>query len=175
MRNPIHAYIGLGSNLGQRLDSLQEAVSQLHKSQGLVLGQLSAVYDCKPWGYESEHNYLNAVLECQFAGPPLQLAELCYKIESAGGRHQAGANAPRFFQDRSIDLDILHIDGVETTDGRLTLPHPRAHQRAFVLVPLIDIAPSLVLRGKTVGQWLEALSEGEIAGVVASSHVLVVE
>lgn len=175
MQEPLHAYIGLGSNLGDRLAALQEAVSQLHRSEGLTVDQVSEVYECKPMGYESEHDYLNAVVECHYEGPPLQLAELCYKIETAGGRHKAGANPPRFYQDRTIDLDLIHIDDVETADERLTLPHPRAHERGFVLVPLMELAPELVLSGKPVEQWLQSLPVDEIKGVVATSHVLVAE
>jgi 2-amino-4-hydroxy-6-hydroxymethyldihydropteridine diphosphokinase len=165
MPEPLHAYIGLGSNLGDRLAALQRALDLMVAAARLEVRAVSQVYETAPWGYLSEHMYLNAVVECFWGGPPLHLQELCYRIESSGGRHRMGVNPPRYYLDRTIDLDLLYIEGINSKDARLSLPHPRAHLRGFVLAPLAELAPGLELEGQTVEYWLKQLDRNERAAI----------
>ena len=167
MNPPVHGYLGLGSNLGDRLASLQRAVGMLSASAGLTVMRVSQIYECPPWGYDSPNHYLNAVAEITWDGPPLKLWELCYRIEAAVGRHAEGPEQNHEYEDRIVDLDVLWLDGVESSDERLSLPHPRAHQRAFVLVPWHELAPELTIRGRSLTGWIASLPAGEVAGVKA--------
>lgn len=162
----LRGYIGLGSNLGDRRANLQRAIELLAATSRLqVLGH-SSIYESPAWGYESEHTYYNAVAAVEWEGPPLRLLEQCYRIEASLGRHRNGAQHRTGYHDRSIDLDIIWLDGMESDHERLMLPHPHAHQRAFVLKPLCELAPELVLRGQSVSWWLEQLAPENAAATV---------
>jgi len=161
----LQGYIGLGSNLGDRLAALKQAVHMLVATPRLEVLRLSSVYECPPWGYQSEHNYYNAVAEINWQGPPMELANQCYRIEAAGGRHRRGVHHAPGYRDRSIDLDLLWLEGITSHDERLTLPHPRAHVRAFVLVPWHELAPMLVLGRRSLTGWLAQLPKSEVEAV----------
>lgn len=165
MREPLHGYLGLGSNLGNRLLNLQEALNKLDATKQMEIERVSPVYESPAHGYESPNDYLNAVAEIQWDGTPLMLLKHCYKIEAAGGRHHRPRDEQTEFADRTIDLDILWLDEVEMVDGRLTLPHPRAARRAFVLIPWIDLDPDVTLDGYSLEDCLSALPRSEVEGV----------
>lgn len=165
MIKALHGYIGLGSNLGDRLAALKLAVHMLVATPRLTVLRLSRVYECPAWGYQSEHDYLNAVAEISWQGPPLELADQCYRIEAAGGRHRHGARRAEGYRDRPIDIDLLWLDGITSNEERLTLPHPRAHVRAFVLVPWHELAPKLVLGRRSLTGWLAQLPKSEVEAV----------
>jgi 2-amino-4-hydroxy-6-hydroxymethyldihydropteridine diphosphokinase len=165
VRKALHGYLGLGSNLGDRLAALQHAVHLLVATPGLDVKRLSRVYESPPWGYQSTFDYFNAVAEFSWLGPPRELADQCYRIEAAGGRHAHGARREPGYRDREIDLDLLWLDGITSHDERLTLPHPRAHVRAFVLLPWRELAPKLVLGGRTLTGWLGQLPTSEVEAV----------
>lgn len=173
MREPLHGYLGLGSNLGNRLLNLQEALNKLDATREMTIEQVSPVYESPAQGYESPNDYLNAVAEISWDGTPLRLLQHCYKIEAAGGRHARPKDGLTGYADRTIDIDILWLDGVETVDGRLTLPHPRAAQRAFVLIPWIDLDPDVVLNGYSLEDCLAALPKKEVEAVRRVPGVLV--
>ncbi|MEI6562188.1 MAG: 2-amino-4-hydroxy-6-hydroxymethyldihydropteridine diphosphokinase [Verrucomicrobiota bacterium] len=149
--------IALGSNIGDRLGHLnagKAAVEKLHAADHAPL--FSAIYetepvDCAP----GTAPYLNAVMEIEYNGEPLSLFHALQQIERAQGRPTAHArNAPR-----TLDLDLLYAGNITLDTPELTLPHPRLTQRRFVLQPLADLRPGLVLPGaqKTIAELLAGL------------------
>ncbi|MBD3174257.1 MAG: 2-amino-4-hydroxy-6-hydroxymethyldihydropteridine diphosphokinase [Armatimonadia bacterium] len=144
------AYIGLGSNLGERLENLHQATRRLAESGGIRVSQTSSVYETRPWGVEDQPRFLNAAIEVLTELAPHDLLARCQEIEEALGRERTREWGPRV-----IDLDILlYGDRAVRTDD-LTVPHPHLEQRAFVLVPLADVAPDLQLpSGRRVEQAL---------------------
>lgn len=146
------AYIGLGANLGDRLATLRTAVRRLE-----TLGRVTAVsslYETEPVGYLEQPRFLNAVVALETALAPIALVPALLGIEHHLGRTRSFLNAPR-----TLDLDLLLVDDVILETPELTLPHPRLHERAFVLVPLVEIAPEVVYpgSGQTVRDLLRAL------------------
>ena len=133
------AYIGIGSNLGDRAGNLLYAVRGLIEAS-FVVTKLSPVYETEPLGIESELPFLNMVAEIRSeAVTPSQMMARLLRIEFLLGRTDKSQQKPR-----TIDLDLLFFGSVHTDSPFLTVPHPRLHQRKFVLVPLNDIAPHLL-------------------------------
>ena len=132
------AVLSLGSNLGDRLGHLQSAASGLRPS----LVAASPVYETEPVGTEPQDPYLNAVLIVQGDGDAQHWLAQARSLEAAAGRVRVGRWAPR-----TLDVDVITVDDVVSDDPELTLPHPRAHERAFVLVPWLDVEPDAVLPG----------------------------
>ena len=154
----VTAYLGLGSNLGDRKQNLSRALDLL--SQHLVIKKLSSIYETAPAGYEEQPLFLNAVCRVSAGLSPDNLLRLAKKIEANMGRMPAFPNAPR-----PIDIDILFYDVEVLSEKHLIIPHPRLVERAFVLVPLAEIAPDMVhpVRKKTVNELLDNL--GTVTGV----------
>ncbi len=140
--------IGLGSNLGDRLGSLTEAVRRLGEFVGET--HISVVYETEPVGYANQPPYLNAVVVGITDLEPLALLHQLQQIETDLGRTRSFANAPR-----TIDLDLLLYDDVVRDTPELTLPHPRLHERFFVLAPLVELEPTW--RHPRLGQSLDEL------------------
>ncbi len=130
----MRAYLGLGSNLGERLDNLQEAVDQLNASPETRVLRSSRVYETDPVGGPSQPDYLNAVIEVETALDARELLEVCLSIEDALGRVREERWGPR-----TIDIDLLTFGAEEISDEELTVPHPRMHERGFVLLPLLEL------------------------------------
>lgn len=127
------AYIGLGSNVGDRLANLRRAVRWLRQQPGIVVRRASSVYDTDPVG-TSGRNFLNAVVEVSTTLGPHELLEACKRIERLVGRTPRGRWGPR-----EVDLDVL-LFGEETIESlALRVPHPQMHARAFVRVPLAEL------------------------------------
>ena len=145
------AYIGLGANLGDPAATLRAAVAELDRAGGTVAA-VSPVYRTRPVGVTDQPPFLNAVAALLTPLRPDALLELLLAVEDAHGRARAERWGPR-----TLDLDLIWYDGVEREDERLVLPHPRAHEREFVLRPLCDIDPEVVLRGLPVREWLADL------------------
>ncbi|MFI8824578.1 2-amino-4-hydroxy-6-hydroxymethyldihydropteridine diphosphokinase [Streptomyces sp. NPDC053431] len=144
LSNPKWAVLALGANLGNRLETLQGAVDALEDTPGLRVKAVSPVYETEPWGVDpgSQPSYLNAVLLAKTTLPPSSLLERAHAVEEAFLRvreERWGA--------RTIDVDIITYADVVSDDPVLTLPHPRAHQRAFVLAPWHDVDPEAQLPG----------------------------
>jgi 2-amino-4-hydroxy-6-hydroxymethyldihydropteridine diphosphokinase len=156
------AYIGLGANLGDRMTMLRMAVQRL-ETLGRIAG-VSSLYETEPVGYLEQPRFLNSVVALDTALAPADLLGGLLGIERDLGRMRSFPNAPR-----TLDLDLLMVDNVILDTPELTLPHPRLHERAFVLVPLAEIAPELVHPGfgKTMPELLHTLPDQ--AGVQVSA------
>jgi 2-amino-4-hydroxy-6-hydroxymethyldihydropteridine diphosphokinase len=128
------AYIALGSNLGDRAAYLTEALRRLHALDGIAVDRVSAVYETDPVGYTDQPKFLNMAAALTTARQPLDLLREMLDVERKLGRVRDIRFGPR-----TIDLDLLLMDGVELATEELTLPHPRMMERAFVLVPLLEV------------------------------------
>ena len=137
---PRRVWLGLGSNMGDRLKWLRFAVSFLAGHPGITIGKISSVYETSPWGVEGQENYYNAVVEISTELGPYELLQLTQKAEELSGRERKYHWAPR-----RLDIDILLIEGLVLDDPRLTVPHPLMKQRLFVLQPLAEIAGCMTL------------------------------
>ena len=147
-------YIALGTNLGDRSANLYTAVEAL--SPRVIVTERSPVYETMPWGMTDQPKFLNMVIKGRTEQTPLRLLNTLKRLETRLGRVPAVRNGPRL-----IDLDILFYDDLVRASPRLTIPHPRLHERAFVLIPLADLAPDLVhpRLGRTVREMLADLDQ----------------
>lgn len=150
-------YIGLGSNLGDRSDNLNKAVEALPPRVCLVAA--SPVYETDPWGFLEQPSFLNQVLEVETSLKPLNLLVYLKQIERKMGRGVSFRNGPRL-----IDLDILLYGDMILDKEGLVIPHPRMHERAFVLKPLADLAPDLChpVIGKSVKNLLQGVDQSGV-------------
>jgi 2-amino-4-hydroxy-6-hydroxymethyldihydropteridine diphosphokinase len=134
--------LSLGSNLGDRLDNLQEGIDALFDAPGLDFVAISPVYETEPVGGPEQDDFLNVVIVADSSVAPQSLLERVLNIEESMDRTRDVRWGPR-----TLDIDIVTIDGVTSDAPELTLPHPRAHERAFVLVPWCDVDPDASLPG----------------------------
>ena len=130
----VRAFLSLGSNLGDRRTLLRDAVESLPD-----VVAVSPVYETAPVGGPEQDNFLNLVVQLDTDLTPTQLLGVCHRIESSAERVRDIRWGPR-----TLDIDIIWMDGVDMDDERLTIPHPRWKERRFVLAPLRDLAPDLV-------------------------------
>ncbi|MCK8828480.1 2-amino-4-hydroxy-6-hydroxymethyldihydropteridine diphosphokinase [Natroniella acetigena] len=150
-------YLGLGTNLGDKEQNLKQAVELIANFPQTELSKVSKVYETEPWGYTEQDNFLNLCLEIKTDLAPYQLLEECQGVEKDLKREREIRWGPRI-----IDVDILLYGDLVLTDQKLTIPHPRIQERAFVLSPLADLDQKLVIKGKSVLEWSELLDEQEI-------------
>ncbi len=153
-----HVYLALGSNIGNRQENLSIALQRLHEI--VDIDKISSVYETEPVGYLDQPRFLNMVCYGQTVCSPHELLRKIKAIEEALGREPSFRNAPR-----PIDIDILLYDNLCLETEHLTIPHPRMSERAFVLVPLVEIAPTVVepRSGKTAQELLLALPQEDIS------------
>lgn len=137
------AYVALGSNLGDSHTLLHEAMMALNALPSTAVVAQSRLYRTPPWGVRDQPDFLNAVVRLETGLSPYDLLDALLSIEAAAGRVREGER----WGPRTLDLDLLHMDGIHLDDDRLILPHPRMAERAFVLLPLADVAPELPLPG----------------------------
>jgi 2-amino-4-hydroxy-6-hydroxymethyldihydropteridine diphosphokinase len=128
--------LGLGSNVGEPLDNLREAVSRL--SDICLISRVSSVYKTEPVGFADQDWFLNCALTAETSLSPLELLDRILRVEIAMGRTRTVRNGPR-----TIDIDILLFDDLQLEVEDLTVPHPRMYERAFVLHPASEIAPEM--------------------------------
>ncbi|MEI8224038.1 MAG: dihydropteroate synthase [bacterium] len=147
-------YLSLGSNMGNRLGYIHEALR--HLKQGMIVDQVSFLYQTDPVGFTDQDAFLNCVCKCSTDKQPNELLKLLEMIMATMGRVRAIKWGPRI-----IDIDILLYDDLVVTTELLTIPHPRMHERAFVLEPLCDINSVMIHPGygKTVRELLDSLNE----------------
>lgn len=134
-------YIGLGSNRGDRMQYLKDALHQLKQTGTFV--KSSAVYETPSWGYESDQPYLNAVVKLETLLSPEEVLTSLHAIEADSGRTRSAVIR---YTDRTLDLDLLYYDSLVKDTEHINVPHPRIAQRNFVLKPMLDIDP----------EWLDA-------------------
>ncbi|MEV4299214.1 2-amino-4-hydroxy-6-hydroxymethyldihydropteridine diphosphokinase [Microbispora rosea] len=150
--------IALGSNLGRRIDNLQGAVDSLFDAPGLTFVAVSPVYETDPVGGPEQGPYLNAVVVAESMLDPRTLLDRAQSVENAFGRERRERWGPR-----TLDVDLITVGNLMSDDPELTLPHPRAHERAFVLVPWAQADPAAVLPGR--GSVAALLADMDQSGV----------
>jgi 2-amino-4-hydroxy-6-hydroxymethyldihydropteridine diphosphokinase len=146
------AYLGLGGNLGNRGQYLADAILALNSESGIRVDKISSVYETLPVGVVDQPEFLNLVVQLGTSLTAHELLTRCLQIEKTLGRVRAERWGPR-----TIDLDVLWYDGVTMNEADLVLPHPRMKERAFVLVPLAEIAPELSLDGVPIKELVAGL------------------
>lgn len=151
------AYLGLGSNIGDKAATIAQAIDRLGATPGIRVTARSGDYRTPPWGDTDQDWFLNAAVAVETTLTPHELLEAGLAIETALGRVRARRWGPRV-----IDIDLLSYAGAEVCDERLVLPHRFVRERAFVLVPLAEIAPDLVIGPETV---TAALSRLDASGI----------
>ncbi len=159
-----HVYLALGSNLGKRQEHLSTALQRLREVADIL--KISSVYETEPVGYLDQPRFLNMVCYGQTLASPHELLLSTKAIEKALGRESSFRNAPR-----PIDIDILLYDDLRLETEDLIIPHPRMSVRAFVLVPLAEIASIAIdpMSGKTVQEHLIAVSQAGISKLVTGN------
>ncbi|MCM3397985.1 2-amino-4-hydroxy-6-hydroxymethyldihydropteridine diphosphokinase [Oceanobacillus profundus] len=156
------AYLALGTNIEPREAYLKEALELLETMGEVTLIRRSSIYETAPVGYLDQADFLNMVIEIKTALSSLELLEYCQSVEQHLGRKRGIRFGPR-----TIDLDILTFNQENSTVERLIIPHPRMHERAFVLIPLQEIAPKLILPdwNKPIEEMIHDLPETDIKDV----------
>lgn len=133
------AYISIGSNIEDRLTHLREAVSALHSNSAIEVLVISSIYETAPVGYTDQADFLNLVLQVETDLESDDLLEACQSVENELGRVRDIRWGPR-----TVDLDILLFNKDSVKTDNLQIPHPRMHERGFVLIPLLEIAPEIM-------------------------------
>lgn len=149
------AYIGIGSNLGDRKENCLRAI-RLLRENGIDVIKESSLYETEPWGVEDQPRFINMVVMVETTKPPMELLNTLKSIESEMGRKPSKRWGPRL-----IDLDILLYGDLVLSEDVLKIPHPLLEKREFVLIPLSEIAPDLVhpISGKTIAELLKELRQ----------------
>ena len=150
------AYLGLGTNMGDRLEYLNSACILLSEYENINITKKSKIYETKAWGYTDQADFLNMCLEINTSLDEFQLLEVCGQVEQKLNRKRIIRWGPR-----TIDVDILFFNDIILNNEKLSIPHPRISERAFVLIPLMDLNTNLVIKNKTIDVYLNSLSSEE--------------
>lgn len=156
-----HAFLCLGGNIGKRAATLRQALELLELA-GVRIKARSSLYETPPWGPIAQDSYLNQVVEVETSLSPRSLLELALRVERTLGRDRAREVR---YGPRLIDIDILLFDSHDFRHADLQLPHPRILERAFVLVPLTEIAPDITIAGIRAADALARLDASKIRAV----------
>ena len=153
------AYIAIGSNLGDRVANVKKAVLRAADEVKATLVFMSSFYETEPWGIKEQPDFVNAVMGVETELPPKALLAHLKSVEAGMGRENAERWGPR-----TVDLDIIFYGGLVMDEDGLTIPHPAAHERAFVMVPLAEIAPDFVhpIIGKSVSDIAKSLDKSGV-------------
>lgn len=151
------AFLGLGGNLGDPAAAMAAALRALDAHPAVSVAAVSSLYRTPPWGLADQPDFLNAVAAVDTALPARPLLDLCLDIEKGLKRVRDVRWGPRV-----IDIDILIHGGGAVDEAGLQVPHPRMTERAFVMVPLAEIAPQAPVKGKTAAEWLLSLDRSGI-------------
>lgn len=135
------AYLSIGSNIGERLKFIEQAVSFLGLCEEIEVVQTSALYETEPWGVKDQNWFLNVAVEINTTLSPQDLLVKCNQIESTLGRNR---DVEKRWGERTVDIDIVFYGKQIINTDILVVPHTRMHERAFVLVPMLEIAPEFV-------------------------------
>ena len=160
---PRVAWVAFGGNLGDVRAAVAEALDHLGSVPGVRLLARSRFYRTPAWGHVDQPDFINGAIALETTLAPRQLLDLLLATEQRLGRVRGG-DSPRWGP-RTLDLDLLAMDGLMLDEPGLSLPHPRLHERAFVLVPLAEIAPGLVVPGR--GRVTDLLAAVDATGVEA--------
>jgi 2-amino-4-hydroxy-6-hydroxymethyldihydropteridine diphosphokinase len=153
----VRAFVGLGSNLGDREGTIARAVELLSAAAGVEVVAVSQLRETEPWGPVEQPAYLNGAVQLETELSPRALLDVLLAVEQALGRDRTGER----WGPRTIDLDLLLYDDVEVDAPGLTVPHPRLHERRFALEPLAELAPDAVVPGRGRVSELLAALDGE--------------
>lgn len=155
----IEAFIGIGSNLGEPAAQVRKAVQALDQPPALRCTGCSLLYETDPVGYLDQPRFINAVARVQTTLSPLELLERLRAIEAAQGRQRSIPSGPR-----TVDLDLLLYGDQVVNQASLVVPHPRMQDRAFVLLPLLELAPAIRIPG--IGPAADCLTAISTQGVI---------
>lgn len=149
-------YICIGSNVGNRIVFLKKAISEIKNLNGIVLRNLSSVYETEPWGYKEQGYFLNQVIEIETKKKPAALLKKLKETEKKLGRSEG-----KKWQEREIDIDILFYGDYIIKKRGLEIPHPEIQNRKFVLIPLNEIAPAYIhpVLGNSMSEILRTLRD----------------
>ena len=164
------AALGLGGNVGDVASTFVAALARLGAAPGVSLAALSSVYRTPPWGKRDQPDFLNLAALVETTLPARVLLALCLDVERGLGRERRERWGPRL-----IDIDILTYGEATIDEPGLETPHPRLTERAFALAPLAEIAPSLMVGGRTVADWLTRVDRAGIEIDAATSPKLTAE
>jgi 2-amino-4-hydroxy-6-hydroxymethyldihydropteridine diphosphokinase len=156
-RSKVRAYLGLGGNLGDPQAAMAAALTMLDTTDDITVACVSSLYRTPPWGLVDQPDFLNAVAEIETRLAPRPLLDACLAAERALKRVRNERWGPR-----AIDIDVLIYGGLSVHEDGLTVPHPRIAERAFVLVPLLEIAPHRMIEGRPLDAALQTLDVGGI-------------
>jgi 2-amino-4-hydroxy-6-hydroxymethyldihydropteridine diphosphokinase len=159
-RESVTVYLGLGGNVGDPVTSMAVALRSLGERDDVIVDAASRLYKTPPWGKTDQDWFFNACAVLTTKLEPEALLDLCLEIERSMKRVRMERWGPR-----TLDIDILAYDSIEMASERLTLPHPRMHERGFVLMPLADLAPDFTISGRSVQDWLEVTDKTGIEAV----------
>jgi 2-amino-4-hydroxy-6-hydroxymethyldihydropteridine diphosphokinase len=158
----MRAYVGLGANLGDRAETIAQALELLDDVEGVAVVAVSSLRETEPWGPVEQPAFLNGAVALETTLEPHELLAVLLDVERRLGRIRGGER----FGPRTIDLDLLVQDDVVTDQPGLELPHPRLHERRFALEPLAELAPDLVVPGRgPVRELLSAVEDDRGASV----------
>jgi len=151
------AYIAIGSNVGDRLGQMREALRLMEASGEIRILQVGRIYENRAIGMGEADPFLNSVIKVETSIGAEALLDRCLSVEDELGRVRTGVWAPR-----TMDLDLLVFGNEQCRTERLQLPHPRMQERDFVMMPFADVAPDLLVAGRTCREWAAALASEEL-------------
>jgi 2-amino-4-hydroxy-6-hydroxymethyldihydropteridine diphosphokinase len=151
------SFLSLGTNLGNKNGNLRRALALLSENQAMGVVKLSSIYQTAPQNFTEQEDFLNCTCEIRTAFDPTQLINFCKSIEWKLGRKTMFRYGPRL-----VDVDILLYDDLTITTSELSIPHPELVRRNFVLTPLNEIAPNLVVHGKRLAHWMSLCSNQRV-------------